>query len=119
MYRAGLEFNHPLVVRKAARHAGILPARWGLLEISAPNVVLTALKPGRNGSTILRVYEAAGTATAGVTLKLRADVTAAHDANLLEEPSRAHETTQDAVTFDLGPFEIKTLQVYLKSAAAR
>jgi len=70
VYRRGLEFNHPLLTRKAAAHTGTLPSRWGLVEISAPNVVLTALKPGPGRTTILRVYEAAGKATSGVKLKL-------------------------------------------------
>ena len=74
VYRSGLEFNHPLVVHKAGLHAGALPNRWGLMEISAPNVVLTAFKPGTNGTTVLRVYEAAGKATPGVKLRLNAKI---------------------------------------------
>ena len=35
VFRDGLEFNHPLLARVAAPHAGPLPARWGLLEVSA------------------------------------------------------------------------------------
>ena len=49
VFRDGLEFNHPLLCRKVLPHAGTLPARWGLLEVSSPNVVVSALKPGRDG----------------------------------------------------------------------
>jgi len=63
VYRHGLEYNNPLLCRKAATHAGKLPKAWGLLEVSKPNVVITALKQANDGSTILRLYEASGKAT--------------------------------------------------------
>ena len=63
-YRAGLEFNNPLVVRKAEPHKGILPKVWGLVDVSPANVVLSAFKTAKDGSTIVRVYEADGQATA-------------------------------------------------------
>ena len=60
VFRDGLEFNHPLICRKVLPHPGPLPARWGLLEISNPGVVVSALKPARDGDAVLRIYEAAG-----------------------------------------------------------
>jgi len=113
VYRAGLEFNHPFLARKVAPHAGLLPSRWGLLEVSHSNVVLTALKPGPGNTTVLRVYEAAGQATTGVKIKLRARVTGASEANLLEDSGRKLKIQTDTVQFDLRPFEIKTLKLRL------
>ena len=117
VYRSGLEFNHPLVVHKAALHAGTLPNRWGLLEISAPNVVLTAFKPGPSGTTILRVYEAVGKATAGVKLKVNAKIVTAHEVNLLEESGREVKFTKNTLDIDLHPFEIKTLKLQMRTQA--
>jgi alpha-mannosidase len=113
VYRSGLEFNHPLLARKAAAHTGTLPSRWGLVEISAPNVVLTAFKPGISGTTILRVYEAAGKATSGIKLKLNARIAAAHEANLLEDSVRELKIKKNTLDFDLHPFEIKTFKLHL------
>src|SRR5439155_25635004 len=73
-YRSGLEFNNPLIVRKAVPHRGKLPREWGLLEISQPNVVLSALKPGRAGTMILRVYEANGKAASDIAILLHANI---------------------------------------------
>src|SRR5947209_17930340 len=87
-YRAGLEFNHPLLVRKTAIHAGSLPNHWGLIEISAPNVVLTALKQTADQSTTVRVYEASGQTTPGVKIALHARILSAYEANLLEDSGR-------------------------------
>ncbi len=113
VYREGLEFNHPLLVRKAAPHGGVLPARWGFVEISRPNVVLTACKPGPGNTTVLRVFEASGIATRGVRIKLNAKILAASEANLLEDRGRGITTVENAVPFDLHPFEIKTILVRL------
>ena len=115
VYRSGLEFNHPLLARKAVAHAGPLPGRWGLVEISAPNVVLTALKPGPARTIILRVYEAAGQATPGVTLKLNAKISAACEVNLLEDFGRELKIKQNTLAFDLHPFEIKTFKLSLQT----
>jgi len=113
VYRAALEFNHPLLARKVAPHTGLLPGRWGLLEVSHDNVVLTALKPGAGNSTILRVYEAAGQATSAVKIKLRARVAAANESNLLEDSGRTLKVQTDTVQFDLHPFEIRTIKLRL------
>jgi alpha-mannosidase len=56
--REGWAFNHPLICRQVLPHAGPLPQRWGLLDVSHQSVVVTALKPGRDGAAVLRVYEA-------------------------------------------------------------
>ncbi len=111
VFRDGLEFNHPLLCRKVLPHAGNLPARWGLLEVSSPNVVVSALKPGREGTTILRVYEAAGRPASGVKIAFNAKVAEARTANLLEEPENELKVENNAVTFDLRPYQIRTFQL--------
>ncbi len=109
VFRDGLEFNCPLLCRKVAPHPGPLPARWGLLDVSSPNVVVSSLKPGREGVVALRVYEATGKATPGVTIKFQAEVLSASEANLLEDPGRPLKVDAGGVGFDLHPFEIKTM----------
>ncbi len=112
--RAGWEINQPLIVRKETAHMGDLPARWGWLEISAPNVNVSALKPGRDGSVILRVYEAAGRATSGVSVKLQAHLVSVNEANLMEDSGREIVPEQDTFKFDLHPYEIKTFKLRLR-----
>ncbi len=119
IFRAGWEFNNPLVARKLTSHAGSLPARWGLLEVSALDVVVSTLKPGRDGSAILRVYEAAGRPSPGVRIKVRAGIVAAHEANLIEDRGRELQTPQDTLQFDLSPYEIKTFKLRLRPFASQ
>jgi alpha-mannosidase len=112
-FRRGLEFNNPLLVQKTPSHPGSLPKRWGLLEVSHANVVLSACKPGPQGSTIVRVYEAAGKPTPGVTIRLSAEVTQAQETNLLEDPTGKLDAAGGTLRFDMRPFEIRTLRLEL------
>jgi alpha-mannosidase len=114
VFRDGLEFNHPLLGRKVLPHAGNLPARWGLLEVSNPNVVVSALKPGRDGTTVLRVYEAAGRPAPAVKIAFKAGVAEARSANLLEDPADDLKVEKDAVTIDLHPYQIRTIRLGLE-----
>ena len=110
-WRTGLEFNHPLVVRMAAAHAGKLPARRGLVEVSNAAVVVSALKTGRDGWVVLRLYEAAGQEAAGVRIRMNGAVAEVREANLLEDPGAAVVVEGGGWSARFRPFEIKTYVV--------
>ena len=110
VFRDGWELNYPLLVRKVLPHAGSLPTRFGFVEVSHPSVVLSAVKPVIGGDIALRVYEATGQATQSARVRLHANVLSSREANLLEEPGRELKVENDSVSFDLHPFEIKTIR---------
>jgi alpha-mannosidase len=114
VYRHGLEYNNLLLCRKAGVHSGKLPKAWGLLELSKPNVVITALKPGKDGSTILRLYEASGRATPGVTIRSKIKIISVNEANIIEDTGSKLKVAMDTIQFDLKPFEIKTFKFRFK-----
>jgi alpha-mannosidase len=113
-FRAGLEFNNPLIAHKSTSHEGSLPGKWGLLEVSPGNVVLSAVKQARDGGIIIRVYEADGQATTAI-LKLHAKVLSAHETNLMEDAAKKLKTKDDSLRFALHPFQIKTFELRLRS----
>ena len=116
VYREAMAFNNPLLAVTAAKHAGRLPGQWGLLDVAAKNVVVSALKPGADGSTILRVYEASGEATvAGIGWQ--ADVTGVEEVNLMEDPGKPLSLEGRELRLPLRPFEIKTLRVRVRLPA--
>ena len=115
VYRAGQEFNNPLIVRKDAPHAGNLPAEWGLVEVLPANVVISAFEPSKDGETVIRVYEASGQSTKAATLRFHAKVLDANESNLLEDAGQHLEVKADTIRFDLRPFEIKTFRFRLVS----
>jgi alpha-mannosidase len=110
VHRAGLEFNHPLLARKATTHDG-RPGRSGLIDVSKRDVVVSSLKSGRDGGVYLRVYEATGRKAEGVRVRVKPTLQAASEASLLEGEQGAIPVNNDAVTFDLAPFEIKTFRL--------
>jgi alpha-mannosidase len=113
VYREGLEFNNPLVCSKVRPHSGRLPKRWGLLEVSHPNIVVSVLKPGRDGTTIVRIYEATGRPAAHVKLTFRAKVLSVMECNLLEDPGQEGKIEQNTVQLDLPALAIRTFALKL------
>ena len=113
IYRAGHEFNNPLIVRKAAAHAGALPKRWGMLEVSDDRVVVSARKPSRDGDFALRVYEATGQSAPGVRVRFMVPVDSARDAYLIEDPGQNLQVRENGFSFNLRPYEIKTFRLKL------
>jgi alpha-mannosidase len=116
--RAGMEFNHPLIVQKAAPHSGTLPKQWGLMEILPLNVMLSAVKPGKDGSTIVRVYESDGLAVSDARIKFNTRILSAHETNLMEDAGGRMKVANSTLRFDLRPFEIKTFKLRLKTLRA-
>ena len=117
LWRAGMEFNNPLIAHTVSTHHAELPKTWGLLEISQDHVVLSALKPGNDGTTVLRVYEAAGTLAARVRVTFARKIEQVHESNLIEDPEAELPTDGDGFTFDLKPFEIKTFKFHVRQEA--
>jgi alpha-mannosidase len=113
IYRAGLEFNNPLIVRPVGRHGGSLPNRWGLFDILSPNVVTSAFMLDQSGGIIVRLYEARGRSTAGVKVKFRPGFVSASEVNLIGQQIRNAGFRDNVLSFDLHPYEIKTFRLEL------
>lgn len=113
-WRVGLEFNNPLIAQTVAPHRGALPPRWGMLDISQDSIVTSALKPGHNGSVVLRVYEAAGKPAHGARVTFHTPIGQVQSANLVEDAGAELHTDHDSFTFDMRPFEIKTFKFTMK-----
>jgi alpha-mannosidase len=111
VYRSGLEFNNPLVARSIDAHPGSMPKRWGLLQLSAGDVVVSALKPSRDGEIALRVYEAAGQAVQHATVHFTLPLASAREANLIEDPGKTLQISGNTISFDMHPYEIKTFRL--------
>ncbi|HUY13788.1 MAG TPA: glycoside hydrolase family 38 C-terminal domain-containing protein [Terriglobia bacterium] len=111
IYRAGLEFNNPLIAHLVPSHSGSLPKRWGSVEISPANVVLSAFKPSRSGGVVIRIYEASGTKTKATKIRFQSPIVAAEECNLLEQPIRKVAIQDNSLMFDMGPYQIRTFKV--------
>jgi alpha-mannosidase len=120
IFRAGLAFNNPLLVLPLEQHPGRLPEKWGLLEVSSSNVILSALMPAEDGHGIIaRVYEAAGEPASNVSIRFTSGIQSALEVNLMEDPLHSLPVAKNAIHFNLHPFEIKTFRVQLNSVPDR
>ena len=113
VYRAGLEFNNPLLARNIDAHAGAMPKQWSFLQVSAPDLVVSALKPSRDGEVALRVYEAAGSSLQHASIHFTEPLAAAREANLIEDPGKSLQISGNSISFDLHPYQIKTFRLRL------
>jgi alpha-mannosidase len=106
--REAYDLNVPATTaRGAARTASVF-------AVDAPNVIIEAVKPAEDGSgdVVLRLYEAARTATRA-TLSTSLKVRAAVETDMLENPKGRLAVKAGKVALDLRPFEIKTLRLEL------
>ena len=109
--QAGYELNIPLRRVETGVHAGARPAAASFLELSAPNVIVEAVKRAEDGDAlIIRLYEAAH-AGARATVRFGLPVKMVEEADLMEVPLRTLECQEGAVELEFAPFEIKTLRV--------
>ncbi len=119
LFRDAMELEQPLVCSKVADHAGLLGSRWGLLTLSNREVVVSSVQSGRDGTLLVRVFEATGRAAPTVLLTATTRIVAASVTNLMEDPGASLAPEGMTVRFDLGPFEIKTLKLRLDPMTAR
>jgi len=109
--RNGFEFNQPLEIWKTDVHPGILPPSRSMLQISDPNVVVTAFKPGEGHSVILRFYESSGMPAKAVSIHINAAVLSANQVNLMEDEGKRLTVLNNTFKLELRPFEIKTIKL--------
>jgi alpha-mannosidase len=70
--------------------------------------------PDRDGSVMLRIYEASGKPANGVEIKFHVPVSSASETNLLGDEVRPLPAANGTLRVDLRPFEIKTLKLKLR-----
>jgi len=111
--QAAYEFNAPIRIAKNLIHHGAtvpsLPARYSLLQVDAPNVVIEAVKRAEDSPAIIvRLYECEGR-SARCNLRCGFPVTSATEVDLMEENHQPLSTQQNTVDIQFHPFEIKTV----------
>jgi len=115
LVRAGLEFNNPLIAQPLSQHPGTLPKKLRFLDVTPVNVTLSALLSAVDGEGVIaRVYESTGQPVSGARIRFAPGVLSASEVNLMEQPLAQVGSADNAITFDLHPFEIKSFKVKLR-----
>jgi len=115
VWQAGVGLGDPLICRKTMPHDGALPKQWSFAGVSNQNVVISSISPGKDGATIVRVYEAAGQKAERVSLRMASPIRSATEVNLMEDRLADAAVEGSVVHFDLRPFEIKTFSLQLRA----
>ncbi len=108
----GYEFNYPMLAEQVAPHAGSLPATHSFVQVSQPNVILTAVKKAEDSDAlILHLYEYGGQ-TGEVKVTLPPGATQARLTNLMEKEDGAELRIADgAAMVPVHPYEILAVKV--------
>ncbi|HHV98387.1 MAG TPA: hypothetical protein GXX36_02235 [Clostridiaceae bacterium] len=107
--RGAAAFNHPLLAVWGELDASSSGKAGGLIHVSEPNVVVTAVKPSAdNKGIIVRLVEYAGIDT-DVTVTLDGEYSTIMEVDLKEDPRRLLETDSNSVNISIRPFENVTL----------
>jgi alpha-mannosidase len=109
VYREGMAFNVPLILRKATVHSGTLPSSGSFVSLNSEHMMLHALY-AEGDKWVLRVVEAQGEAIEG-KLSLRWPLRAAHATDFLGENASPLPVIGNTFAFNANPFEIKTFQI--------
>jgi alpha-mannosidase len=117
----GFSFIELLKIRQALYARGYFRDKLGLdATLSwALDTFGYHARPGPDGGTVLRVYEASGQSTPWVKIGLQAKMESAFEANLIEQPASKLKVKGNGLQFDLGPFQIKTFQLQLSALQTR
>jgi len=109
--QAGYELNVPLFVLPELVHEGNLPARYSVVELDMPNVILDTIKKAEDDeSLIMRLYESnnkRGVVTITTELPIRKVV----ECDLMEREIGNVSLCEGAISFEIVPFEIKSVKL--------
>ena len=133
-YRAGYEFNNPLLAVALGQHPGVLAPAMSFLQVEGDTLIVTAVKrhgnpvagfqgnaPVEDPGVTVRLYEATG-AAAAACLKWFAPLGEAWQTNLLEERERPLVPcgkSSDCVCDRVGPFAINTYNLRFSTPLSR
>ncbi|MBA4688765.1 MAG: alpha-mannosidase [Candidatus Galacturonibacter soehngenii] len=90
---------------------GVKTLSYSLLQLDAENVFADVIKQAEdNSDIIIRVYEAYGKRT-NVTMASPYFTKEVFECNLVEEKENKKEITNEAIHFEIKPYEIKTFRI--------
>jgi alpha-mannosidase len=113
--RQGYNLNYPLFSQQVEKHTGSLPDNYSFLKVDQENVVVTAVKKAEESDDlIVRFYEWAGK-NGDIHLHVAAPVQSASEVNLMEKNGTQLSSANSEVIAPTKPFEIKTVQIHLRT----
>lgn len=105
------QINNPLTYSWKENEGGTLAPEYSLVSSDQDNAVIEVVKKAEDSdAVIVRLYECYNRRTP-VTLIFGKELTSVVECNMMEEGADPVEFTGNKVTFEMKPYEIKTLKV--------
>jgi len=104
--------NNPLFGQIATPRSGVLPQELSLVSVDSENVVIEAVKKAENEDVVIvRLYECHNT-RGKATVTFGFAIAQAWECDMLEQNTAALGIDGQTISFDIAPYEIKTLKIY-------
>ena len=105
------QINNPLTYSWKENEGGTLAPEYSLVSSDKDNAVIEVVKKAEDSdAVIVRLYECYNRRTP-VTLIFGKELTSVVECNMMEEGADPVEFTGNQATFEMKPYEIKTLKV--------
>jgi alpha-mannosidase len=113
-WREGIAANRPLIpILAKPGKAATLPAEMSFASVSAPNVLVSAIKKCEDDdSVIVRCYDIEGKNSVA-QLKLFRPIASAKLANIIEDEGAALPTENGTVRISIGHHSIETIKLQI------
>ncbi len=120
--REAYALNLPLIGRpyrkETPENQQDLPAEFEFITLPSDHIILeTVKKAEQGGGWVLRLYEYGQKRQQAVNLTLGRSISRAVECDLMEENHRPAAWSNNSLTFDIEPFEIKTFMVWFEPQA--
>jgi len=114
-YGQALRINQPLVAFQTNQHDGSLKNEFSFVEVSSPDVEISALKKAENSDdVIIRFIETKNKEVKNVQAAFASDVVSAKEVNGQEQPLNDAVIKGGKLVFDIAPYHLKTFAVKIK-----
>ncbi len=112
-------FNQPLLAFTTSKHKGSLGRSFSFAESLNGNVALRAMKQAEdNDAYVVRFYETSGLAAQDAVVKFAAEIEEAKELNGNEDIKGEASFNGNELSFNVGPFGIRTYLVKLKKPSS-
>lgn len=103
--------NVPAYGHYEEKHKGELNSQMSLVSLESQSCSLEIIKEAEEGKdTIIRLYEYSNTMQ-NVTMTFNRQIREAHECSMLEIEEKSLELKYNSLTFEMKPYEIKTLKI--------
>lgn len=112
--------NQPLKAFVAGKHKGTSGNSLSLAQINSSQIVLKAIKKAeKSGGYVVRVHETTGKEATNMEISFAGDIQEAKELNGVEDVIGDVTVRGNKLTFNAGPFAMKTFLVKLKPGTAK